>query len=204
MPDSPIRISSADDPIIATQSLGRPARWPPGHFRPQASGNGLSVLHGLAKPAPTVAALLATNAALVTRNRALRAALDRQTAGKGAALPRREGRVAAAMPLGEVLRLVTARTANKSEPGRVTPGASMLALLTLRQAQILHLVLAGHPSKNIAADLHISQRTVENHRAAIMRRTGATSLPALARMAVGAAGRADCKAAARPRTDARR
>jgi DNA-binding CsgD family transcriptional regulator len=59
--------------------------------------------------------------------------------------------------------------------------------LTPRQRQVMELVLAGHPSKNIAADLHISQRTVENHRAAIMRRTGATSLPALARMAVGSA-----------------
>lgn len=63
--------------------------------------------------------------------------------------------------------------------------------LTPRQRQVMDLVLAGHPSKNIAADLKISQRTVENHRAAIMRRTGATSLPALARMAVGASGCAD-------------
>ena len=56
--------------------------------------------------------------------------------------------------------------------------------LTSRQKQVMELVLAGQPSKNIAADLGISQRTVENHRAAIMDRTGARSLPALARLAM--------------------
>ena len=48
------------------------------------------------------------------------------------------------------------------------------------------MVLAGAPSKNIAADLGISQRTVENHRATIMRKTGARSLPELARLALAA------------------
>jgi two-component system CheB/CheR fusion protein len=62
--------------------------------------------------------------------------------------------------------------------------ATCLAGLTSRQRQILGLVLAGHPSKNIAADLHISQRTVENHRAAIMHRTGSKSVPALVRFAL--------------------
>ena len=45
------------------------------------------------------------------------------------------------------------------------------------------LVLAGHPSKKIAADLGISKRTVEKHRASIMHRTGAASIPALAQLA---------------------
>jgi two-component system CheB/CheR fusion protein len=60
--------------------------------------------------------------------------------------------------------------------------------LTPRQHQVMDMVLAGHPSKNIAADLHISQRTVENHRALIMKKTGAKSIPALARLALAAAG----------------
>lgn len=64
---------------------------------------------------------------------------------------------------------------------------AQLATLTARQREIMHLVLAGHPSKNIAADLGISQRTVENHRASIMTKTGAKSLPALARLAMVAA-----------------
>ncbi len=64
--------------------------------------------------------------------------------------------------------------------------ASQLASLTARQREIMELVLAGLPSKNIAHDLKISQRTVENHRAAIMAKTGAKSLPALARLALAA------------------
>jgi two-component system, chemotaxis family, CheB/CheR fusion protein len=59
--------------------------------------------------------------------------------------------------------------------------------LTSRQRQVMEMVLAGHPNKNIAADLSLSQRTVENHRARIMKRMGAKSLPALARLALAAA-----------------
>jgi two-component system CheB/CheR fusion protein len=66
--------------------------------------------------------------------------------------------------------------------------ATHLAGLTPRQREVMNRVLAGEPSKNIAADLGISQRTVENHRASIMKRTGSKSLPALARLALVAAG----------------
>jgi two-component system CheB/CheR fusion protein len=56
--------------------------------------------------------------------------------------------------------------------------------LTPRQKHIMGLILTGHPSKNIAADLGISQRTVENHRAAIMRKTGSKSIAELARVSL--------------------
>ena len=61
-----------------------------------------------------------------------------------------------------------------------------IARLTPRQREILKRVLAGEPSKNIAADLGLSQRTVENHRAAIMKKCGVQSIPGLARLAIAA------------------
>jgi two-component system, chemotaxis family, CheB/CheR fusion protein len=62
--------------------------------------------------------------------------------------------------------------------------ARQIGALSTRERQIMDFVLAGHPSKIIAADLGISQRTVENHRAAIMIKTGSKSLPDLVRLAI--------------------
>ena len=65
--------------------------------------------------------------------------------------------------------------------------ASRVAALTTREQEVLELVLAGRPSKIIAWELGISRRTVENHRAAIMKKTCSKSIPALARLAIAAA-----------------
>jgi two-component system CheB/CheR fusion protein len=65
---------------------------------------------------------------------------------------------------------------------------SRLERLTSREREIMQKVLAGEPSKNIAADFGLSQRTVENHRAAIMKKTGCKSIPALARLVIAANG----------------
>ena len=73
-----------------------------------------------------------------------------------------------------------------ASPATPDGAASRIATLTVRQRQILHRVLAGDPSKNIAADLGISQRTVDNHRAAIMKKTASRSIAALVRTALAA------------------
>jgi two-component system, chemotaxis family, CheB/CheR fusion protein len=64
--------------------------------------------------------------------------------------------------------------------------AARLAVLTVRERQVMDEVIAGHANKEIAARLDISQRTVENHRAAVMQRTNTTSLPELVRLAMRA------------------
>ena len=65
--------------------------------------------------------------------------------------------------------------------------ATCVASLTSSQRQILDLVLVGHPSKNIAADLGISQRTVRQPSRGNHEEDGSGSLPALIRTAVAAA-----------------
>jgi two-component system, chemotaxis family, CheB/CheR fusion protein len=64
--------------------------------------------------------------------------------------------------------------------------AAKIESLTPRHREILDMVLAGSPSRNIARDLQFSQRTVDNHRAAIMRKVDARSLSALIRFALAA------------------
>jgi two-component system CheB/CheR fusion protein len=65
--------------------------------------------------------------------------------------------------------------------------AGRIARLTPRERDVMDLVVAGRPNKIIANDLGISQRTVENHRAAVMKRTGVTSVPDLIRLVMAAA-----------------
>jgi two-component system, chemotaxis family, CheB/CheR fusion protein len=122
---------------------------------------------------------------MITRNADVRAAVNALKAGAFDVLER---------PICAVeLLAAVARALDKSKDcGKLTAqqenAASHVACLTIRQQQILEMVLAGQPSKNIAADLGISQRTVENHRASIMKKTGSRSLPALTRLAIAAAG----------------
>jgi two-component system CheB/CheR fusion protein len=87
-----------------------------------------------------------------------------------------------------VARALKSRHVTGQSDERVTTAMAKIALLTGRQREIMDRVLAGEPSKNIACDLGISQRTVESHRASIMTKTGARSIPALVRLAMTAEG----------------
>lgn len=60
--------------------------------------------------------------------------------------------------------------------------------LTPREREVMDLVIAGKLNKEIASDLDISMKTVETHRAAVMRKMGAQSLAELVRMALAVEG----------------
>lgn len=61
---------------------------------------------------------------------------------------------------------------------------SRLSLLSAREREVFDLLVQGKPSKVIAAELDISYKTVEVHRAHIREKLGATSLAELVRLAV--------------------
>jgi PAS domain S-box-containing protein len=63
---------------------------------------------------------------------------------------------------------------------------ALIAALPPRERDVLDGLLAGGTNKTIARDLGLSPRTVEAHRARIMERLGAQSLPELVQIAVAA------------------
>lgn len=61
-----------------------------------------------------------------------------------------------------------------------------LEVLTRREFQVLNELARGLPNKSIAYDLSISPRTVEVHRANVMRKLGVTTFPDALRIAFAA------------------
>jgi two-component system, LuxR family, response regulator FixJ len=66
-----------------------------------------------------------------------------------------------------------------------------LESLTAREREVLDLVTSGKPNKIMAADLGVSQRTVEIHRSRVMEKMGASSLAQLVRMVLDLKGGAE-------------
>jgi FixJ family two-component response regulator len=61
-----------------------------------------------------------------------------------------------------------------------------LAALTPRELEVMELVVAGRHNRDIAAELGISVRTVEVHKARMMGKLGAASVADLVRLSLGA------------------
>ena len=81
---------------------------------------------------------------------------------------------------------------SRSSAARATwheTAAKRIATLTLREHQVMELVLEGKANKVIAHALGISQRTVETHRATVMRKTNSRSLSELVHVAIAGGGR---------------
>ena len=162
-----------DRPALAPQNTGLPSKVAPGVPDRHDDGQGGSA--GLAARSEQRARSLAAAYAAVRADAEQDRSFLESTLGRFSRtlLGVEAGRAAA--PLPQIpMQIETAEC--RSGARRVVDS------LTTRQRQVMVSVLAGRPNKLIAEDLHISQRTVENHRAAVMAKTGSRSLPALARM----------------------
>jgi len=71
---------------------------------------------------------------------------------------------------------------NRTELSERTKVRERFESLTPREREVLALVTSGKANKVMAADLKVSQRTVEIHRARVMEKMHATSLATLVRM----------------------
>ena len=90
-------------------------------------------------------------------------------------------------PFGDEVILASIEGALKRKP-RVADRVLVdrLESLTPREREVLELLVIGHPNKVIAHRLDISPRTVEIHRAHVMEKMQAKSLPELVRTAMQA------------------
>jgi DNA-binding NarL/FixJ family response regulator len=64
------------------------------------------------------------------------------------------------------------------------PGDEPFEVLTPRQREVLQLVAEGLTSKEVADRLGVSVKTIESHRAQLMKRLGVSNVPGLVRSAI--------------------
>lgn len=72
------------------------------------------------------------------------------------------------------------RYLQQSKPGELTPHET----LTRREREVLQMAAEGRTAPEIAAELHISPRTAESHRASIMKKLGLQNQTDLIRHAI--------------------
>lgn len=71
-------------------------------------------------------------------------------------------------------------TRNASGTGKQSP----LSSLTSREREVMKLLSEGRPNRDVAKALHVSPRTIDSHRANIMRKLGVSSNAELVQLAV--------------------
>ncbi len=83
-----------------------------------------------------------------------------------------------------LLEDVTQRKQTEAEVRAAEVAAAKIDMLSPRENQVLHEVCRGHANKVIARNLDISEKTVEKHRASLMKKLRVRSVAELVRMAV--------------------
>lgn len=83
--------------------------------------------------------------------------------------------------LDRIQELIEQDFAQRAIAQRRSAVGARLAMLTSREREVLDLVLVGRLNKQIAEDLGISMKTVEQHRARIMEKMAAPTLAELVR-----------------------
>ena len=90
--------------------------------------------------------------------------------------------------LERVHRALAKDVANRRVIGRCDRIAHRLRTLTRREREVLEMVISGTPNKAMAANLGVSQRTIEFYRQRIMEKMQAESLAQLVRMTMEIGG----------------
>lgn len=84
----------------------------------------------------------------------------------------------------KIQRALAANLRRRAEKAAYDRIAARIDSLTPRERQVMDMIVAGKANKVIASELQISQRTVEIHRARVMRKMEAQSLSHLVKMAI--------------------
>lgn len=72
--------------------------------------------------------------------------------------------------------------ANRDKRQESAQARAKFALLSPREVEVLQGIIAGKPNKVISAELNISLKTVEAHRASVMKKMGVRSVPELVKL----------------------
>lgn len=71
---------------------------------------------------------------------------------------------------------------NREKRQESAQARAKFALLSPREIQVLQGIVAGKPNKVVSAELKISLKTVEAHRASVMKKMGVKSVPELVKL----------------------